>query len=130
MPKEAKVVAMKELDRLSGYLLNHLNIMFQEHILNGYQILPWSKSSKDRIDLKKALDILMKITYGLEKVKQRIIEYLAVQKLKTKKRPKWDCQRPHFMFWRTSRCRENIFGQIHSSCNGERICKIIARRSS
>ena len=38
LPKEAKVVAMKELDRLSRIPLNRLNIMFQEHILSGYQI--------------------------------------------------------------------------------------------
>ena len=46
--------------------------------------LPWSKSSKDNLDLHKAEKILNEDHYGLEKVKERIIEALAVRKLKEK----------------------------------------------
>ena len=42
--------------------------------------LPWSKTSKDRIDLDKAREILEADHYGLEKVKERILEFLAVRK--------------------------------------------------
>src|ERR1041385_5105367 len=54
---------------------------------NGMEImtdLPWSKSSKDNLDLHKAQKILDEDHYGLEKVKERIIEALAVSKLKEK----------------------------------------------
>ncbi len=46
--------------------------------------LPWGKSTKDNLDLKEAQRILDEDHYGLEKVKERIIEYLAVRKLKEK----------------------------------------------
>src|SRR5438128_9635969 len=44
--------------------------------------LPWSRSTKDNLDLKKAQHILDEDHYGLEKIKERIIEHLAVRKLK------------------------------------------------
>lgn len=46
--------------------------------------LPWSKASKDSLDLKEAQRILDEDHYGLDKIKERIIEYLAVRKLKEK----------------------------------------------
>ncbi|MCM2258594.1 MAG: endopeptidase La [Vicinamibacteria bacterium] len=46
--------------------------------------LPWSKATKDNLDLKEAQRILDEDHYGLEKVKERIVEYLAVRKLKEK----------------------------------------------
>jgi ATP-dependent Lon protease len=46
--------------------------------------LPWGKSTKDNLDLKEAQRILDEDHYGLEKVKERIVEYLAVRKLKEK----------------------------------------------
>jgi ATP-dependent Lon protease len=46
--------------------------------------LPWGKSTKDNLDLKEAQRILDEDHYGLEKVKERIVEYLAVRKLKDK----------------------------------------------
>src|SRR5690606_23582818 len=45
--------------------------------------LPWAKRSKEKIDIKASEDILDEDHYGLEKVKERIIEYLAVRKLST-----------------------------------------------
>ena len=44
--------------------------------------LPWKKTTKDKFDLKQAQDILDRDHFGLDKVKERIIEYLAVLKLK------------------------------------------------
>jgi ATP-dependent Lon protease len=44
--------------------------------------LPWSKSSKDALDVTQARKILDEDHYGLDKVKQRVIEYLAVRQLK------------------------------------------------
>ncbi|MEK7138770.1 MAG: LON peptidase substrate-binding domain-containing protein, partial [Patescibacteria group bacterium] len=80
MPKETEDKAIKELNRLSkmppfnpesSYLRTYLDLMTE---------LPWSKKTKDKIDLKEAEKILNQDHYGLNKVKERIIEYLAVQK--------------------------------------------------
>ena len=50
--------------------------------LDWLAILPWSKSSRDRLDLKRARKVLDADHYDLEKIKERILEYLAVRKLK------------------------------------------------
>jgi len=77
--KEALDKKIEQLDRTPSsapnysILLNHI-----EWILD----LPWKKYSRDKLDLKKARKILDEDHYGLEKVKKRIIEYLAVLKLK------------------------------------------------
>ena len=54
----------------------------QLNYLELYVELPWSEFSKDNLDLKHALKVLNQDHYGLEKIKERIIEYLAVLKLK------------------------------------------------
>ncbi len=72
---------LKKLERMhpdaaeTGTLRNWLDIMVA---------LPWSKHSKENLDLKKAQEILDADHYGLEKVKERIIEALAVRKIKEK----------------------------------------------
>ena len=50
--------------------------------LDWLAVLPWSKSSRDRLDLRRARKILDADHYDLEKIKERILEYLAVRKLK------------------------------------------------
>ena len=52
------------------------------HYLDWMVSLPWSKGTKDNLDLIKAQKILDEDHYGLEKIKERIIEHLAVRKLK------------------------------------------------
>lgn len=82
LPDYVKDVAKDELDRLSvmqpasseyGVIRNYL-----DWIVN----LPWRKYSKDNLDLKKIERILARDHYGLEKPKERIMEYIAVKKLK------------------------------------------------
>ena len=82
LPDYVKEVAYEELERLStmqpaaseyGVIRNYL-----DWIVN----LPWQTYSKDRLDLKKIERILAKDHYGLEKAKTRILEYIAVKKLK------------------------------------------------
>jgi len=87
MPAEAEKVALKELDRL-----NKIPSQSPEHSVSRTYIewladLPWSKSTKDQIDIKKAHQILDEDHYGLTQVKERILEYLAVRNLKQKKNP-------------------------------------------
>ncbi len=82
MPRAVKKEARRELARLErmpeaaaeyGMLRNYLETMIE---------LPWTKSSRDSIDVQRAREILDEDHYGLEKVKKRILEFLAVRKLK------------------------------------------------
>ena len=75
MPEDSELVAMKELDRLSRIPTQSPEYNVSRTYIEWIADLPWSKSSKDRIDVKKALKILDEDHYGLEKVKERIIEF-------------------------------------------------------
>jgi ATP-dependent Lon protease len=86
MPKDVEEKAQKELKRLmqmpiqnpeSGYIRNYLDWLCD---------MPWSKESPNNISIKKAASILKKEHYGLDKVKERILEYLAVMKIKKDKK--------------------------------------------
>src|SRR6266446_7410722 len=84
MPKPAEEDALRQLKKLERM---HPDAAETATLRNWMEImtdLPWSKSSKDNLDLHKAERILDEDHYGLEKVKERIIEALAVRKLKEK----------------------------------------------
>ena len=87
MPEEAEKVALKELDRLSKIPSQSPEYTVSRTYLDWLTELPWSKTSEDSIDVKDAEFILDEDHYGLEKVKERILEYLAVRALKMKKDP-------------------------------------------
>ena len=87
MSEEAEKVALKELDRLSRIPTQSPEYSVARTYIEWLADLPWSKSSKDTVDVKKAWKILEEDHYGLEKVKERILEYLAVRSLKQKKDP-------------------------------------------
>ena len=87
MSEEAENVALKELDRLSRIPTQSPEYSVARTYIEWLADLPWSKSSKDTVDVKKAWKILEEDHYGLEKVKERILEYLAVRSLKQKKDP-------------------------------------------
>ena len=72
----------KELDKLNRINPNMAEFSVQRNYLDLLLELPWNEYSEDIFDLKKAQKILDKDHYGLEKVKERILEYLAVLKLK------------------------------------------------
>lgn len=86
MPKDIKDVALEELDKLNAQgpggseqnvIRNYLELLIQ---------LPWEKSETKHSDLTKARQILNEQHYGLEKVKERIIQHLAVLQLKKDKK--------------------------------------------
>jgi ATP-dependent Lon protease len=84
MPKHAEEEALRQLKKLERM---HPDAAETATLRNWMEImtdLPWSKASVDNLDLIKAQQILDEDHYGLEKVKERIIEALAVRKLKTK----------------------------------------------
>ena len=82
MPSHAEQVARKELDRISHMSPSSAEYTVSRTYLDWLVSLPWSKSTEDKLDIKKAKKILDTDHYNLEKVKDRILEYLAVRKLK------------------------------------------------
>ncbi len=88
MPHDIEEKTLKELRKLeqmspmnpeSGYVRNYIDWMID---------LPWSTETPNHKDIKKAADILNHDHYGLEKIKERILEYLAVMKLKSENKRK------------------------------------------
>jgi ATP-dependent Lon protease len=82
LPEEALKVAEKEFKRLS-----QMNQASAEHTVSRTYLdwildLPWSVATEDSLDIAHAREVLARDHYGLEKVKNRILEYLAVRKLK------------------------------------------------
>ncbi|MDP3470166.1 MAG: endopeptidase La [Daejeonella sp.] len=80
--KEAAVHFNKEIEKLARMNPAAADYSIQINYLELLLDLPWNDFTKDIFDLKRAVKILEKDHYGLDKVKQRIIEYLAVLKLK------------------------------------------------
>ncbi len=79
---EAKTEARREIERLAGMHPSSAEYSIVRTYLDWLATLPWSKSSRDRLDLKRAKRTLDADHYDLEKIKERILEYLAVRKLK------------------------------------------------
>jgi len=80
MPKEAKEKATQELNKLKMMSPMSSEASVVRTYLDWMISIPWKKRSKVRLDLPKAEDILEHDHYGLKDVKERILEYLAVQK--------------------------------------------------
>ena len=84
MPETAKEESLRQLKKLERMHPDTAETATLRNWLDVMTDLPWSKSSKDNLDLRKAQKILDEDHYGLERVKERIIEALAVRKLKEK----------------------------------------------
>ncbi|MFT6144775.1 MAG: ATP-dependent Lon protease [Myxococcota bacterium] len=82
MPKEVEKAAFKELKRMSRMSPGAAEYTVARTYMDWLTDIPWSVSSSDRLDVVEAGKILDDDHYGLEKVKQRILEFLAVRKLK------------------------------------------------
>ena len=74
--------AERELERLAGMHPSSAEYSIVRTYLDWLAILPWSKASRDRLDLRRARKVLDTDHFDLEKIKERILEYLAVRKLK------------------------------------------------
>jgi ATP-dependent Lon protease len=83
MPTEALEAANKELDRLASMNPAAAEYTVSRTYLDWLVNLPWGKGTEDVLDIKKAKKILDEDHYDLERVKERILEYLAVRKLKS-----------------------------------------------
>jgi len=82
LPAEAKAEAEKQLRRLETMHPEAAEYSMLRTYMDWLVELPWSRSTKDNLDLKKARKVLDEDHYNLEKVKERILEFLAVRKLK------------------------------------------------
>lgn len=83
MPKEVHAKVTKELDRLAKLSIHNPETSYLRTWIETVLELPWNQYSKSKYSLEKAEKILDQDHYGLEKVKERILEYIAVLKLKS-----------------------------------------------
>ena len=80
-PKETKEKIAKEINKFSKISPMSPDVSVSRTYLDTIFSLPWNKETRDKIDLEKAQEILDNEHYGLEKVKERILEHLAIRKL-------------------------------------------------
>lgn len=81
LPKHAAETAEKELDRLSKMAPFSPEATVSKTFLDWLVNMPWNSSTEDILDIAKARKILDEQHYGLEKVKERVLEYIAVRQL-------------------------------------------------
>ncbi|KLU59550.1 Lon protease 1 [Peptococcaceae bacterium CEB3] len=84
LPKEVEEKALKEIERLEKMPPASAEGTVVRTYLDWLLVLPWNKATRDKTDLSRAEEILNEDHYGLEKVKERILEFLAIRKLTPK----------------------------------------------
>jgi len=84
MPADIEKEALKQLGRLEQMHRDAAEASMIRTYLDWLIEMPWSHSTRDRLDIKRAQKVLDEDHYGLEKIKDRILEYLAVRKLNPK----------------------------------------------
>jgi ATP-dependent Lon protease len=82
MPEETKKDALKELARLARMNPAAADYSLTRNYVEWLAVLPWGKSTSGEVDIKKAKEFLDEDHYGLKKVKDRILDYLSVRRLK------------------------------------------------
>jgi len=85
MPEVVSTKAMEELERLSQQPPMSPEVGMIRTYLDWLIALPWTKATEDNLDIKRAAIVLDENHYGLPKVKERILEYMAVRKLAAEK---------------------------------------------
>jgi ATP-dependent Lon protease len=81
MPEHVKETAMKELERYEKVPSSSAESAVIRNYIEWLLAIPWSKATEDDLDIHKAEKVLNNDHYGLEKVKERVLEYLAVQQM-------------------------------------------------
>ena len=131
MPPDVKARTEKELKRLSEMSPNNPEGGYIRNYLDWLCDMPWSRVTPNNVTMKKASKILENDHYGIEKAKERIMEFLAVMKLKKEeKHPKKDGTGAHPTILCFIGSRENIDRKI--DCQGPKpeICENFIRRDS
>ena len=86
MPKEAEKEATREIDRMSKIPIASPEYSVAHDYVDWLCMVPWSKQTKDCLDIRLAKKVMDEDHYDLEKVKKRVLEFLAVRKLNPKGR--------------------------------------------
>ena len=107
MPAEAEREAIKQLNRLEQMHPDAAEASMVRTYLDWLVEVPWSKSTRDRLDIRSAQKVLDDDHYDLEKVKERILEYLAVRKAEQEN------ERPDPLFYRSSGGGQNLSRPVH-----------------
>ncbi|MBL7065464.1 MAG: endopeptidase La [Anaerolineae bacterium] len=94
MPEEAEKEARRELDRLSKLPTIAAEYSIIRTYLDWLTSLPWNAQTEDNLDIAHARQVLDEDHYDLSKVKERILEYLAVRKLREERKEEWEQQVP------------------------------------
>src|SRR5690606_27391472 len=81
LPEKVHEKAEKEIDRLEKMPSASAEASVSRNYIDWLLGLPWNTSTEDDLDLKKAEEVLNEDHYGLDKPKERVLEYLAVQQL-------------------------------------------------
>ncbi len=120
--KEVAAAFDKELDKLLRLNPATGEYSVQVNYIQTLIELPWNEYTKDNFNLKRASRILDKDHFGLEKVKDRILEHLAVLKLKG------DLEISHPLPCRTPGSGKDLPGQLHCQCTQPKICQNVTGR--
>ena len=122
LSKEAKDKAVAELKKLKQMSPMSAEATVVRNYLDWILSIPWGVKGKVKKDLDEAQAVLDEDHYGLEKVKERIVEYLAVQKRTNM------LKGPILCLGRPSRRRQDLARQVHRQGNGPRVRAHVARR--
>ena len=122
MPEAVKKEALRELDRLSKMPVAAAEYTVSRTYLDWIVALPWAKRTEDSIDLKRTKDVLDADHSGLEKVKDRVLEYLAVRKLNP------DVKGPILCFLGPSGRRQDLAGEVDRQLARPQVRAGVARR--
>ena len=115
MPDEVKARALKEIDRMSRIPSASPEVGVIRTYVDWLVALPWNVSTTDNLDIKAAAKILDEDHYGLEKIKERILEYLAVRK------PGRDAPQSDPRLRRAARRRQDVARQVDRSRHGPQV---------
>ncbi|GIW64186.1 MAG: hypothetical protein KatS3mg092_0119 [Patescibacteria group bacterium] len=116
LPANLYEKASEQIERISlalkyGGNLSQLDITTK--YIDWITHLPWNKKSEDILDINLAKQILDKNHYGLEKIKQRVLEYLSILILQKQKKPRRFISCASFIFCWSSWYGKNYFCQIN-----------------
>jgi len=122
MPKDIRKEAKKQLSRMEMMHPDSSEATIIRTYIDWILDVPWLKGTTDRLDLKEAKEVLDNDHYGLDKVKERILEYLAVRKLNA------STKGPIPLFRRPPRCRQDLAGAVDRPGHGPQVSPHLARR--
>ena len=127
MPESAESKALQEIRRLEAMPPMSAETTVSRSYIEWLISLPWTARSEETADLLKAEEILNEDHYGLEKIKERILEFLAVRQLLGKSESGGD-PGVHYLFCRASRSGQNVAWKINRPGDRTQVCEAFPGR--